>query len=116
MHRSAAVIHCVLLLAIVCVPSARALEPDEIVLIVNQNVPAGRTLAEFYANARLVPREHILELDLPRGEDILPLQFERDVVPRVREFLKNAKLDERVKCLVTRSEERRVGKGGGGQG
>src|SRR5688500_18986314 len=80
---------------------AHALQPDEILLIVNQNVPEGRALAEFYVTARQIPEGRILELNLPKGEDMSLLEYERDVVPRVREFLTNAKLTEQVKCLVT---------------
>jgi hypothetical protein len=42
-----------------------ALSADELVLIVNKNVPAGIKTAEYYAKARLVPDGRIIQLDLP---------------------------------------------------
>jgi uncharacterized protein (TIGR03790 family) len=100
MIRNAASILTLLFVSTFAAP-ARALEPDGILLIVNQNVPESRALADFYVTARQIPQGRILELDLPRGEDMSLLEYERDVVPRVREFLTNAKLVDQVKCLVT---------------
>jgi uncharacterized protein (TIGR03790 family) len=80
---------------------SRALEADELVLIVNKNVPEGRKLAERYAGARHVPDGRILEMGLPVGDDISFEQYEREVVPGVRRFLTENGLREKVKCLVT---------------
>src|SRR5687768_3519172 len=46
-------------------PAASALEPDEILLLVNKNIPESRLLAQFYANARRIPEGRILALPLP---------------------------------------------------
>jgi uncharacterized protein (TIGR03790 family) len=100
MKRTAAVL-VMLFMATIAARTARGLEPDEIVLVVNANVPEGRKLAEFYVTARLLPPNRILELDLPKTDDISFADYEKNVVPRVREFLTNAGLAEQVKCLVT---------------
>ena len=86
---------------------ARALEPDQLVLIVNSNVPAGRQLAEHYAQVRHVPDGRILELSLPTqsadvpADDISPTDFDQKVRPAVRKFLSANGLDRKVTCLVT---------------
>lgn len=80
---------------------AHALEADELLLLVNKNVPDGQKLAERYAKARNVPAGRIVELSLPMGDEITFDQYERDVVPPVRRFLKENKLESKVKCLVT---------------
>lgn len=81
--------------------SAPALQPDEIALIVNSNEPAGRDLAQFYAQARHIPDNRILELDLPKSEEMPLTDYERTVVPQVREFLRTGHLEQKVKCFVT---------------
>ncbi len=80
---------------------AWALAPDEIALIVNSNEPAGRDLAQFYAQQRHIPDDRILELALPTTDDIPFDEYERTVVPQVREFLRTGDLDNQIKCFVT---------------
>jgi uncharacterized protein (TIGR03790 family) len=84
-----------------CCGRAMALVPDEIALIINSNVPVGRDLAQFYAQARHIPDNRILELSLPTTDDISFDEYERTVVPQVREFLRTGDLDNKVKCFVT---------------
>lgn len=81
--------------------SAFALGPDELLLVVNKNVPEGRALAEFYAGQRKVPAGRIVELDLPPGEEISADAYDTVVVPALRGFLQKEKLVGRVTCLVT---------------
>jgi uncharacterized protein (TIGR03790 family) len=78
-----------------------ALEPDNLLLITNKNVPEGRKLAEFYAAQRKVPDGRILELDVPDSEEISFDGYENQVVPAVREFIAANHLGPKVSCLVT---------------
>jgi uncharacterized protein (TIGR03790 family) len=85
-----------------------ALEPDQIALIVNSNVPAGRKLAEYYAAQRHIPAAQIIELSLSASkdaahpsEDMTPEEFDAKVLPAVRQFLMINALDKKVTCLVT---------------
>lgn len=77
------------------------LSPDNLLLLVNQNVPQSRRLAEFYAKARLVPDGRILELPLPTGDEISFGSYEEEVIPAVRDFLKQNHLEQKVTCIVT---------------
>jgi uncharacterized protein (TIGR03790 family) len=79
----------------------RALSPDEIALVVNRSAPEGAPLARFYAQARNVPLDRIIELDLPAADDIAFDAYERDVVPPLRQFLRSRGLESKVRCLVT---------------
>lgn len=81
--------------------AAWALSPDELVLIVNRNEPAGLELAEFYVKARLVPEGRVLVLELPKSDEIAYAVYEQQVVPQVRKFIRNSGLQEKVRCLVT---------------
>jgi uncharacterized protein (TIGR03790 family) len=84
-----------------CAP-CRALEPDQIALVVNSNAPAGRGLAEFYAQKRGIPDGRIVSLDLPfPNEEVSFAQYDDRVVPRVRSFLRDNGLRDKVRCLVT---------------
>ncbi len=78
-----------------------ALQPDEIAMVVNSNQPQGKALAQFYARQRRIPDNRILELDLPFTDEISNRQYEEQVVPAVREFLRSAHLETKVKSLVT---------------
>ncbi|MBC8106555.1 MAG: TIGR03790 family protein [Anaerolineae bacterium] len=81
---------------------ARAqLQPDQIALIVNRNSPESAALADYYIKARNIPAERVLALDLPAGDEISFEQYEREVVPAVRKFLDDPKLDHKIACLVT---------------
>jgi uncharacterized protein (TIGR03790 family) len=80
---------------------ARALGPDNLLLVTNKNVPEGRALAEFYAAKRHVAADRIVELDLPPGEEISADAYDSVVVPGVRAALDGGNLGERVSCLVT---------------
>ncbi|HZL33886.1 MAG TPA: TIGR03790 family protein [Tepidisphaeraceae bacterium] len=87
--------------------ASAALAPDQIALIVNANVPAGKWLAEFYASQRHIPAGRIIELNLPaRGpgepaEDLSPDEYDQKVIPVVRGFLTARGLEKKVTCLVT---------------
>ena len=82
-------------------PAVAALSPDELVLIVNGNIPVSVKTAEFYARARQVPADRIIKLNLPAGEEIPFAKYEEEVVPQVRAFLRDNGLQKKVKCAVT---------------
>jgi uncharacterized protein (TIGR03790 family) len=92
----------VALLCGVCGPAAAALEPDQIALVINKNVPASRELAEFYAQKRGIPAGRMIELDLPfPDEEMFFSRYNEQVVPAVRTFLHRKGLKDKVTCLVT---------------
>src|SRR3954451_9338152 len=79
-----------------------ALEPDQVALVVNANVPASRELAEFYAQKRGIPAGRIIALDLPFPDEEMPAaRYDASVVPPVRSFLRDNRLRDKVTCLVT---------------
>jgi len=84
-----------------------ALEPDEIALVVNAQVPASRTLAESYARQRHIPDGRIIEINRDPGDVNSPAEempfneYQPQVAKPVREFLEKNLLRKKVKCLVT---------------
>ncbi len=96
------------LAVLLCPPGAAwGLQPDQIALVVNSNVPASRKLAEFYAAQRHVPDGRIIDLALKASsngspvDDIAPGEFDDRVIPGVKNFLTKNALDKKVTCLVT---------------
>ena len=81
--------------------TAGALEPDQILLITNQNAPQGLKLAQFYAEKRNIPDHRILELNLPTSEEMTADAYDREVVPAVRAFLRENTLERKITCIVT---------------
>ena len=80
---------------------ALALGPENLLLIVNKNVPESARIAEHYAQARHVPAGRILALDLPTGDEIPFEQYESRVIPAIRAHLRDNHLKSEVTCLVT---------------
>jgi uncharacterized protein (TIGR03790 family) len=79
-----------------------ALEPNDLALVVNKNLPDSVELARFYAKARSVPTGRIIQLDLPINADEIPFEdYERLVAQPVRQFLESNGIQDQVKCLVT---------------
>lgn len=77
------------------------LTADQLVLVVNENVPAGEELATYYARARNVPEGRIVALDLPTGDRMSREDYETRLARPLREFLEEAQLKEQVTCVVT---------------
>jgi hypothetical protein len=78
-----------------------SLSPDQIVLIANKNVPQSLQLADYYMAKRNIPQGRILLLDLPAQEQISYEEYQKQVVPAVRQFLSERQLKDKVTCLVT---------------
>jgi uncharacterized protein (TIGR03790 family) len=79
--------------------TAQALEPVDVWLIVNKNEPESRRVADHYMARRGVPKGNVIELDLPRTEDISRADYDAKLAGPLREALKSHK--DRVKVLLT---------------
>jgi uncharacterized protein (TIGR03790 family) len=79
-------------------PSA-ALEPKDIILLVNKNVPESRQVADHYCAKRGVPKENVVPLDLPAGEDISRRDYDARLKAPLRAVLKDRR--DGVKVLLS---------------
>ncbi len=79
--------------------SGYALGPDDIYIVVNQNVAESQGVAGHYCMARKVPADHVLALDLPSSEDISRTDYDARLAGPLRERL--AEKREQVKVLLT---------------
>lgn len=87
------------LLLICLLPSASfGLEPKEILILINKNVPQSHQIALYYCEKRAVPKDNILSLELPKTEDITRADYEKALARPVREKLKKC---NGIKVLLT---------------
>jgi len=77
------------------------LKPTECAVIYNTNTAASREIAQYYAFRREIPVEQLIGLDLPTVETLSRVQYERKVIPMVREALGRHEWGGRIRCLVT---------------
>jgi uncharacterized protein (TIGR03790 family) len=66
---------------------ARAIGLDDVYLLVNKNESASREIADYYCRKRGVPAGHVLAFDLPAREDCSRQDYDRNLVPPLREKL-----------------------------
>jgi uncharacterized protein (TIGR03790 family) len=85
-------------LVALCAPAA-ALEPVDVWLVVNKNVPASREVADHYIAKRGVPKGNVIELDLPKVEDVSRAEYDAKLAAPLRAALKPHK--DAAKVLVT---------------
>src|SRR5689334_12975336 len=91
----------VITLLLICpTPLCAALTPDNLLLVVNKNVPDSQKLAEYYAQQRHVPDGRIVSLDLPTGDNISVEEFDQKMVAPIRQFISENKLQSQVTCIV----------------
>ncbi|HVW03057.1 MAG TPA: TIGR03790 family protein, partial [Planctomycetaceae bacterium] len=78
-----------------------ALGPEEVAIIAMQASPESLDVARYYAAARKVPTEHILELPGQVGIELDRKQWETVTAPFIRNWLKSKQLDGKIRCFVT---------------
>src|SRR5262249_51899167 len=83
---------------VACQSLAAALEPGDVVLLVNRNMPESAEVAEHYRQKRQIPRENIVSLDLPTGEDMSRRDYDTKVVVPLRAALKQRK--DKIRVLL----------------
>jgi len=81
-------------------PARAAVEPRDVVLIVNKNLEVSREVAETYVTLRNVPRNNVIELDLPLADDISRDDYNRLMVAPLRAILTERKLKPKVLLTI----------------
>src|SRR5258707_12815115 len=80
-------------------PTALALGPDDVYIVVNTNVPESQAVAEHYCARRGVPADRIIALDLPTGEDISRADYDLKLAAPLPERFKENRA--KVKVVLT---------------
>lgn len=83
--------------------SALALQPDQILVIANNNNPDSMRLAKYYCRKRSVPQNNILALNLGSRlkDQISRNDYNKIIATAVRQRLSTLKGSEKIKCLLT---------------
>jgi uncharacterized protein (TIGR03790 family) len=76
-----------------------AVGPADVFLLVNKNTPASQDIANHYCAQRGVPRDNIIVLDLPTGEDITRAEYNSRLAEPLRQALKDKR--DKAKVLVS---------------
>ncbi len=86
------------LLAALSAGWAAGLEPRELAVVANKNVPASKEVAEHYLAKRGVPAENLILLDLPAGDDISHADYVAKLAEPLKAFLRPRK--EQIKAIL----------------
>lgn len=81
-------------------PTAPALEPREIFVLINKNSSRGQEVAEHYCKLRNVPKENVIALDLPLGEDVTRKDYDEKIIKPLRATLRNKRRQAKVLLSV----------------
>ncbi|MFZ7110302.1 MAG: TIGR03790 family protein [Desulfatiglandales bacterium] len=80
---------------------SNALSPDEILVIANKNAARSVGLAKYYMEKRGIPKNNLIQLWVTDKETCTREEYERKVLPPVRDFLKEKDPLRKIRCLVS---------------
>lgn len=82
---------------------AAALEPNQILVIVNKDIQASEDLGQYYCQRRNVPKENILALSLGKtlANSINRDDYDRNVAEPIRKRLADQIPGQPIRCLLT---------------
>lgn len=91
-----------LVLAILCLlpDVCDALEPEEILVVANDNSPKGIEIARYYMKKRKVPKDHLITVRVPDNETFSHIDYREKVAAPVRTYLEQKNSGDPVRCLV----------------
>lgn len=78
--------------------TAAALDPAEVLILVNSNAPESGQTAKLYLEARKVPPGNVLRLELGTDHSITREEYRTKIVPAVKKRLSQ---DPNIRCLLT---------------
>lgn len=92
----------ILLAVVFWAGAVRALQPAEVLVIVNSDIPGSVETGRFYISERQVPEKNLLVLSLggELSSSISRLNYERQILKPVRDALSKPEYKD-IKCLLT---------------
>lgn len=76
-----------------------ALQPDEILLIINRNNPSSIELAEYYRTKRQIPAANFLTVNMTDEEDCSREEYQRELLEPLRKYLSQQQ-ETKIRCLL----------------
>jgi uncharacterized protein (TIGR03790 family) len=82
---------------------ASALEPNEILVIVNKDIPVSEELGQYYCQRRNVPKENILALPLGKilADSISRDDYDKNIAEPIRKRIADQAPGQPIRCLLT---------------
>lgn len=80
---------------------ARALEPEEVVVIANTRATDSLELARYYMRQRNIPSDHLVQVRTSWNEHCSRASYDEEIRRPVREALARIGKNSRIRCLVT---------------
>jgi len=79
------------------------LEPDQILVIANNDIEASVQLAQYYCEKRAVPKENVLTLPLGAAlnDRISRVNYEKQIAEPIRQKLSTNEFEGKIRCLLT---------------
>jgi len=92
-----------MLLVLVFCTIASALEPNEILVIVNGDIEASADLGQYYCQRRNVPQKNILVLSLGKtlANSISRDDYDKNIAEPIRKCLADQMPEQPIRCLLT---------------
>ena len=88
----------ILILVVAFAAPARALEPDEVLVVANRFVSGSVKLARYYMEQRGIAKENLLKITTSEKETVSRRIYDREIARPIRKYLQN---HERIRALVT---------------
>src|SRR5512133_2511450 len=70
-------------------PACAALEPSQVLILVNKDSDFSSKVAHMYQKLRAIPNENIFRLSLGSGQQITPEQYWKQAGTPIRQYLEN---------------------------
>ncbi len=80
--------------------SSFALEPEEILVLVNSNDAGSLELAKYYMKKRNLPEANLLKIDIAEQETCSRAAYEMQIATPVRKYLTGTNTKKRIRCLL----------------
>lgn len=89
------------LLMVACLAAAAAaLEPDEVLVVVNKHTQGSEELGKYYCLARGIPDGRTVVLNTTTGYAATRNEYDKEVAAPIRDYLVRSKLQDKIKCVV----------------
>jgi len=90
-----------LLATLLAVPAAaRAITPDQVLIVVNDRAPISERIAEYYRGARGIPKEHVARIQTDPQEEIDRAAFKREIEQPIGVYLMERRLQDQILVIV----------------
>ena len=77
-----------------------ALNPDEVIVVANSNIPESVSLAGYYMQKRKIPEKNLVILKITAKETCSRSEYEEKAAAPVRKYIKSYKPEKHIRCIV----------------